>query len=173
MSDENKQVFKKVPSTIIGAAAEHFVMSKLLLQGKIAALAPKGVPELDIIVSDRDGNHLFAVQVKARRIGSDGGWRMDAKHENIKRALLFYCFVDFAHSANGCPKCWIVPSSIVAKVLTETHRAYFAKGKKDSKMRSFLPHYKWMEPEKKYMRGWLNKYEEAWEPLAPLSAISD
>ena len=77
-------------STILGAAAEHYVMCQLLRRNMIAALAPAGVPDADIIVSDRVGSALAAVQVKARRdIGSDGGWHMKAKHETITRDLLF------------------------------------------------------------------------------------
>ena len=93
-------------STILGAAAEHYVMCQLLRQGKIAALAPAGVPDADIIVSDRVGSALAAVQVKARRgIGGDGGWHMKAKHETMVRELLFYCFVDFGAGLADVPKC--------------------------------------------------------------------
>jgi hypothetical protein len=66
-------------STLLGAAAEHYVMCQLLRRQMIAALAPAGVPDADIIVSDRLGSALAAVQVKARReIGRDGGWHMKA-----------------------------------------------------------------------------------------------
>jgi hypothetical protein len=99
-------------STILGAAAEHYVMCQLLRRGMIAALAPAGVPDADIIVSDRLGSALFAIQVKARRdIGSDGGWHMKGKHEGMVRDLLFYCFVDFGRSLTDAPKCWVVPSA--------------------------------------------------------------
>lgn len=42
-------------STVLGAAGEHYVMSVLLRHGFIAALAPVGVPNTDIIVSDDIG----------------------------------------------------------------------------------------------------------------------
>jgi hypothetical protein len=50
-------------STILGAAAEHYVMCQLLRRNMIAALAPAGVPDADIIVSDRVGSTLAAIQV--------------------------------------------------------------------------------------------------------------
>ncbi|MEO9167011.1 MAG: hypothetical protein ABI230_01270 [Aestuariivirga sp.] len=169
-----KKMVDVVPSTLVGGAAEHFVMSKLLLKGKIAALAPKGVPNVDILVSDQEGNHQFAIQVKGRRNGSDRGWRMHAKHEGIKRKSLFYCFVDFEVPKDVAPKCWIVPSSIVAKTVRESHQAWLTKpGRKDSTMRSFLPQYNWMKPDPKYMSGWLNKYSENWELLSLRRKISD
>jgi hypothetical protein len=39
--------------------------------------------------------------VKTRRdIGSDGGWHMKAKDENIRSDQLFYCFVDFGKTTD-------------------------------------------------------------------------
>src|ERR1700744_2977067 len=95
-------------STLLGAAAEHYVMCQLLRRQMIAALAPTGVPDADIIVSDHLGSILAAIQVKARRaIGKDGGWHMKQKHERMKRRLLFYCFVDFGKDLDDMPKCWV------------------------------------------------------------------
>jgi hypothetical protein len=45
-------------STLLGAAAEHYVMCQLLRRDMIAALAPTGVPDADIIVSDRIASRL-------------------------------------------------------------------------------------------------------------------
>ncbi len=62
-------------SSLTGAAGEHFVMSELLRRGMIAALAPAGVPNCDIVVTDDIGDRLCAVQVKTRiGKGSDRGW---------------------------------------------------------------------------------------------------
>jgi hypothetical protein len=83
-------------SAILGAAGEYFVMSQLLRRNMIAALAPTGVPNADIVVTDELGDRLCAVQVKVRRdIGSDGGWHMGQKHEELTSPNLFYCFVHF------------------------------------------------------------------------------
>jgi hypothetical protein len=69
-------------TTILGAAGEHYVLFQSLRRGFIAALAPQGVPNTDIIVSDMGGNRLSAIRVKTRRaIGSDGGWHMKDKQE--------------------------------------------------------------------------------------------
>ena len=143
---EIARMAEKSNSTTLGAAGEHYVMCQLLRRNKIAALAPTGVPDADIIVSDSLGSTLAAVQVKARRnIGNDGGWHMKAKHEKMKRDLLFYCFVDFGSSLTDAPKCWVIPSDIVASVLEETHQAWFVmegrNGRKhqSTEMRRFLP----------------------------------
>lgn len=161
-------------STILGAAAEHYVMCQLLRRGKVAALAPAGVPDADIIVSDRVGSALAAVQVKARRdLGKDGGWHMKAKHETMERSLLFYCFVDFGGSLDDKPRCWVLPSAIVADRLIISHRAWLnAPGKagqphRDHDMRRLLPHYPQLADDPRFASGWLDAYREAWELIAP------
>jgi len=42
-------------SALIRPAGEHYVMSELLRRGYIAALAPRGVPNADIVVTDVGG----------------------------------------------------------------------------------------------------------------------
>jgi hypothetical protein len=156
-------------STILGAAGEHYVMCQLLRRNMIAALAPAGVPNADIVVTDKLGDRLCAVQVKVRRdIGSDGGWHMGQKHEEIRSPNLFYCFVDFGKFLTDAPKVWIVPSEIVAKFVQATHQDWLstpgAKGqiRNDSSFRRFMPAY---EPLADYRAGWLDFYFENWGSL--------
>ena len=171
------EVVPYVGSTILGAAAEHYVMCQLLRRGMIAALAPVGVPDADIIVSNRLGSALAAVQVKARRdIGSDGGWHMKIKHESINRPLLFYAFVDFGVDLIERPWCWIVPSSIVADVLARSHQVWLkqpgkgGKARNDHDMRRFLPSYEHLDWDE-FRQGWLEPYREAWAQIASASAL--
>ena len=98
-----------VTPSLLGAAAEHYVMCQLLRRGRLAALAPTGMPFADILVSDEQGTALSAVQVKGRTVGADGGWLMSEKHEGFKERLYIYCFVDFGAKLDGQPECWIVP----------------------------------------------------------------
>lgn len=165
-----------VNSTLLGAAAEHYVMCQLLRQGKIAALAPAGVPDADIIVSDRVGSALAATQVKARReIGSDGGWHMKAKHETIVRDSLFYCFVDFGTGLTDTPRCRIMPSATVAEALTKSYRKWFStpgrggKTRNDHDMRRLLPDYSRDDLEG-YSAEWMDRYREAWHLVTPTFA---
>jgi len=92
-------------STIIGAAGEHYVMCQLLRRDLIAALAPTGVPNADIVVTDKVGDRLFAIQVKVRTDdGVRDAWHMQGKHEEILSPTLFYSFVDFGGSLTAQPK---------------------------------------------------------------------
>jgi hypothetical protein len=160
-------------TSLLGAAAEHYVMCQLLRRNMIAALAPVGVRDADIIVSNGSGTAFSAVQVKARReVGTDGGWHMKSKHETIVRPSLFYCFVDFGKTLDDRPKSWVIPSEIVAKVLIETHQAWLAqpgRGGRDHQptdMRRFLPDFGKRNTHL-YPRGWLDQYQDEWRMIAP------
>lgn len=164
-------------STLTGAAGEQFVLFQLLRRGWIAALAPKGVPNADIIVTDVDGNRQCAIQVKTRRdIGSDKGWHMRKKHEEFLAETVFYAFVDIGKSENDHPITFIIPSKVVAATLKLSHQMWLdAPGKNgakhnDNDMRRLLPDYvrgKELNPAliRKIGPGWMEKYRENWEIL--------
>jgi hypothetical protein len=159
---------------LIGVAGEYYVLSELLRHGYIAALAPAGVPNADIVVTDVEGSRLCAIQVKTRRgVGADGGWHMKAKHEKIRADRLFYCFVDFLESKEARATVYVMPSAVVADAITIAHRAWLKtpgrKGQphKDGEMRRLLPDYRreFGTQKNPYPSGWLNAYRYAWNLL--------
>jgi hypothetical protein len=163
-------------TTLLGSAGEHYVMCQLLRRGFIAALAPVGVPNCDIVVTDDIGERLCAIQVKTRVAkGSDGGWHMRSKHESIFSPSLFYAFVDFGKELDDHPTCFLVPSAVVADVVRRSHQAWLsAPGKKnqqrnDSDMRRFLPDYDRMGISIGCSTGWLDQYKENWSRLIAAS----
>jgi hypothetical protein len=162
-------------STLTGAAGEHYVMCQLLRRGFIAALAPAGVPNCDIVVTDDIGDRLCAVQVKTRNnLGADGGWHMSRKHESLMAASLYYCFVDFGDGTDQPPVTHVIPAAVVAKALAECHQAWLnqpgAKGqqRRDNDMRRLRPGYDNLNVES-YRTGWLEPYREAWHLLGEQS----
>jgi hypothetical protein len=168
-------------STLLGAAGEHHVMAELLRRGYIAALAPAGVPNADIVVTDVEGGRLCSIQVKTRReLGSDGGWHMKARHEKIQNDRLFYCFVDFGKTPEDCPSVHVLPSPLVAKVLAETHAKWLSvpgrggRQHRDGPMRRLLPDYGklYAGEATHYRNGWLDRYRNAWQ-LLNLDATPD
>ncbi|TWI35092.1 hypothetical protein [Paracoccus sulfuroxidans] len=164
-------------STMTGAAGEHLVMSRLLSRGYIAALAPQGVPNFDIVVTSVDGTQLCAFQVKTRwDKGSDGGWHMRQKHEELTNPRIFYCFVDLGKHASNAAEIYVIPSPIVANVIRTSHATWLsnpgARGQKrnDSNIRRLLPDYtKLMGPQTPYVAGWLNRYHENWDQIASIT----
>jgi hypothetical protein len=164
-------------TSLTGAAGEYFVMSELLRRGLIAALAPAGVPNCDIVVTDEIGDRLCAIQVKTRLgKGKDRGWHMSKKHEALSSHSLFYCFVDFRVGEAEAPFTYVVPARVVATCLAENHQAWLkqpgAKGqvRNDNDMRRFLPNYAHLATGH-HEDGWLSQYREAWHLLAEVQDV--
>ncbi len=151
---------EKISTALIGAAGEHLVLSRLLAKGALAAQAPRGVKKADILVNFLDGGEPSLIQVKASRFGPVNGWHMSEKHESIQDDDLYYCFVDFSISH---PNVYVIPASIVSKVLKRDHETWLAtpgrKGQQhnDSSMRR-LRSVSYGEKE-----GWLESYLERWD----------
>ncbi|WP_279479880.1 hypothetical protein [Aureimonas sp. SK2] len=147
-------------------------MCQLLRRDFIAALAPVGVPNTDIVVTDAVGDRLASIQVKSRRdIGSDGGWHMGRKHEGIVGELLFYCFVDFGADLKAHPRCWVLRSAVVAAAVRESHAKWLSTPGKGGRVRNptdlrrFLPDYDRTGVAIDRGAGWLDRYEDNWEQL--------
>src|SRR5271156_4622411 len=121
----------KAPTSLAGAAGEHYCMTQLLLRGCLAALTPRGSPDTDILVRGPDGAVAAEVQVKARSGRRGKGWRMSEKHGQIIRPRLFYCFVDFGHETNW--PVYVMPSKDVARYLTLSYQGWLAAPGKDGK----------------------------------------
>ena len=157
----------KIQTQLIGAAGEHLVLSRLLSRGLLASPAPRGAQKADILVNPLDGGRPVLIQVKTTAgTGSRLGWHMNVKHETIKDANLFYCFVNLGQDN---PSVYVIPAAIVARVIKTGHANWLKtpglNGKKhnDSDMRriSNTPRTK-----NRYAPdGWMDKYLEAWELL--------
>lgn len=154
-------------------------MSELLRRGFIAALAPQGAPNMDIIVTDVGGDKLCGIQVKTRSgRGGDGGWHMRPKHGAMQAEKLFYCFADFGGSAQERPKVYVMPSRIVAEAVSVSHAAWLSNAgrggrvRQDSSVRRLLPDYDYaFRPRPNpYPRGWMEPYLEAWSLLSAMGA---
>lgn len=164
-------------STLTGAAGEHYILFCLLRLGWIAALAPEGSPNHDIIVTELNGEKFCAIQVKTSRgLGRDEGWHMSEKHEKLTSTTLFYCFVKIQEGDGHEPQVFIIPSKIVAETLKDTHSIWLkspgrnGQKHKDTKMRRLLPDYSAtlklnQDQLKKYGAGWMDKYCENWKIL--------
>jgi hypothetical protein len=156
-------------TSLIGVAGEHYVLCALLRQGYIAALAPTGVPNADILVTDMEGSRLCSIQVKTRRgIGADGGWHISVKHEKIRGICLFYCVVDFQESQEVRPLVYVMPSADVADTITAAYKKWLetpgnnGQAHKDNKMRRLLPDYtKTWVADNPCPAGWLARYRDA------------
>ena len=154
----------KQDKSLIGAAGEHLVLSRLLANGFLAAQAPRGTRKVDILVNFIDGGEPCLIQVKSRTKRGSKGWHMNEKHEAIRDPDLFYCFVDF-EPAN--PEVFVIPALVVARTLEQDHAIWFATPGKNGQphnataFRRLRPDCFGADPD------WMDQYLEAWDQLTP------
>lgn len=178
---------RKIPSTLVGTAGEHYVLSQLLRRGWIAAPAPDGAPNMDILITDENSKKLCAIQVKTRRdIGSDKGWHMRRKHETMIADDLFYVFVDVGKRPSDRTVSYVLPSKVVANSIRRCHQVWLAtpgrngRPHKDSDVRRLVPDNSHIRPITaqgkavidQYRSGWLDQYRENWSVLGLPEAAS-
>lgn len=163
--------------SVIGAAGEHLVLSRLLARGILATKAPDGTKAVDLLVHQVGPNGelagALAIQVKTRTRGANKGWHMSQKHEAQKESWLYFAFVDFEPET---PIVYIIPSAKVAKVVEASHLAWLKRpGKRgqahnDNKLRWIMPD--WGFPVPGANAGWLDLYREAWDTLGGAAQIA-
>ena len=158
---------KTKDKSLVGAAGEHVVLSRLLARDLLASQAPRGTRKADVLLNPLDGGKPRLIQVKTRTAdGGSLGWHMGLKHESISEKDLFYAFVNLELNNS---QVWVIPSKVVAKVVTDSHAEWLrTPGKNGQKhnetdMRriknDYGPAFKTIKP------GWMDKYLEAWDIL--------
>ena len=140
----------KISGVLSGVAGEYFVAAELSRQGLIASITLRNTKGIDILASNSDASRQVGIQVKTNQSGRTG-WVLNRKAEDYFAENLFYVFVNL-REANGRPDFYVVPSTVVAKVVKEGHREWLAtpgrRGQKHSNtsMRMFRdPHGKYLE----------------------------
>jgi hypothetical protein len=160
-------------SVMVGAAGEDFVLYQLHVRDLLAAQAPPNAYAADIVVFSPRMSVGSMIQVKTRTAGRDGGWHMQPKHERLVHDRLFYVFVDLEAEP---PVCYVMPSEVVARVVTDSHSAWLAApGKRgqphrDSKVRRIRPAYEQMPGWLK--SGWLDEFRERWDLVSDEPPVS-
>lgn len=158
---------KDPENVFICAAGEHLVLSRLYSRRILASLTPPNFPEVDILINPVDGGQPKWIQVKATEtVGKGRGWRMQDEHLKLTSPLLFYCFVDLKSEPRNV---YVIPSKIVAKVLTEADKAHMKKPMADGSKRTNHSR-RMLKPSfivdiPSAPEGWMDKYLENWDLL--------
>ena len=165
MTEKKTKKVSHKDTSLIGAAGEHLVLSRLLSRGILAAPAPRGARKADILVNHLDSSNSFLIQVKTRSgKGSEIGWHMNKKHETLTDKDLFYCFVDMGTTSQDI---FVIPASVIAKVTRDSYQAWLkAPGKNDrphqeTDLRRITMEYK--VKVRSAPSGWMDEYKERWD----------
>ncbi len=107
----------------IGVAGEYFVMAELTRRGYVASLTSKNTKAIDLLVSDKNGKQLAAIQVKTCDNAKQQKWKMSNSVEKNDSSNLYYVFVNMNGGAE--PSYYIVPSRYVAYRIHQDYEEWF------------------------------------------------
>jgi hypothetical protein len=153
-------------SVLVGASGEAYVLYQLYRRDLLAAPAPSGAPIADLIVFDPKMSVGSMIQVKTST--RPNSWVLTTKNtrrENV-HPRLFYALV---HLAPASPTVFIVPSKVIAEVLTVSYEAWqttldrHGRPRGDSAIRGLMRRYPFDVPG--YPAGWLDPYLDRWDYL--------
>ncbi len=105
----------------IGNAGEYFVAGELERRGFTVALPMSNVKDFDILGINRTTQKQCAIQVKTTK-NSKKEWMLNRKSEELVSDKIFYVFVNI--ESEKVPEYHIVPSSIVADRISESHKKW-------------------------------------------------
>lgn len=140
----------------IGVAGEYFVMAELTRRGYVASLTSKNTKAIDLLVSDKTGNQLAAIQVKTSDNAKVQKWKMSESVERNVSPNLYYVFVNMNGGAE--PSYYVIPSKYVAYRVAQDYQEFLdtpaKNGKKhnETTMRTFT----FVDEEE------MNQYKDAW-----------
>lgn len=134
-----------------GVAGEYFVAAELSRRGYVASLTLRNTRGIDVLASNGDATKSVGIQVKTSQ-GTKPDWMLNKKAEAELAENLFYVFVSLPES--GIPLFYVVPRSIVAKFVHESHREWLATPGRGGRqhMDTDMRHFK--DPAGEYLERW-------------------
>ncbi|QSX09523.1 hypothetical protein J0B03_05525 [Alkalibacter rhizosphaerae] len=115
----------------IGIAGENFVVAELTRRGYIALSTSKNTKGIDILVSDKVGEHTAAIQVKTCNNEKQLKWKLSNKTEQNFSRNLYYVFVNMNQGKQ--PTYYVVPSQYVAFRVKQDYEEWLATPGKNGK----------------------------------------
>lgn len=132
----------KLESVAVGVTGEYYVAGELSHRGYISSITLRNTRGIDIIVSNKEGTRSATIQVKSTQNNKKNNWILTQKSEGFFSDNHFYIFVNLDEPGIR-PKFFVVPSEVVAKYISTSHKDWLNKpGKngqqhKDNQMRRF------------------------------------
>lgn len=134
-----------------GNAGEYFVAGELERHGFTVAVPMSNTKDFDILAIDRETYKQFAIQVKTTGY-KQKVWTLSAKNEDLVGDSIIYFFVSL--NELDVPEYHIVPSSIVAKAVRESHQEWLNTPGKKGQKHNDNPMRKFSDLDNKYLNNW-------------------
>ena len=135
----------------IGNSGEYFVAGELERRGFTVAVPMSNVKDFDILAINRETHQQFAIQVKTTGY-KQKKWTLSKKNETLVGDNIFYVFVSL--NELDTPEYHIVPSKIVAKTITESHKKWLETPGKNGQMHNDTNIRVFLDPDDTYYDKW-------------------
>ncbi len=142
---------KKVNNISIGNSGEYFVAAELERHGFSVAIPMSNVELFDILAINRTTHKQFAIQVKTHH-STNKKWTLGPKNEQIKDDNIIYFFVTL--NEMDAPEYHIVPSKIVAEVISREHQVWLQTPGKNGQPHKDNSIRKFSDRDDKYLDKW-------------------
>lgn len=142
----------KLEKNLVGVAGECLVAAELTLRGFIAAITLRNTRGTDIIASTSDGDQSVSIQVKSNSSGKPS-WMLGKSSETFFSKNHIYVFVAIGDLLTR-PAFYIVPSTVVAKQIAQSHQRWLAGAKKDGTPRKDSNMRQFKDPGSEYLERW-------------------
>ena len=126
-----------------GVSGEYHVAAELSRRGSLAAITLRNSENIDILVSNIQGDKLFSIQAKTTQ--NKRKWILSKKIEEEKSENKFYIFVNIPNEIDEKPEFFIIESKKLSVKIKLGHKNWLEslgkndKIRKDSDVRQFDP----------------------------------
>ncbi len=166
MSKKIKALGSKVAR---GNAAQFFVAGELCRRNLVAVVTMGNTPNTDILCSNNEGNKFVHIQVKTYEPGNNSVIVSLKAEKNFGK--------NFVWVLAGIPKAnikkdfefFIIPSSIVSKNVSESHKLWLSKAGKNGRVRNDSSMRAIILPPKTSVNGWsIKEFRNRWDIIEDL-----
>lgn len=144
----------------LGEAGEFLVLSRLLRRGIVASQGPRTWKADDILTSTGR-----TVQVKTTDKGPRPVWMVGASIDVSPSR--FFALVDYRDMS--APVVYVLPSQELEEAVSVADRTYYELRPASKPWGGRTIENGWRFEVPGYGRGWLDKFKEAWDPIAELA----
>jgi hypothetical protein len=133
----------KLSKQLSGVAGEYYVAAELSRRGYLAAITLRNSENIDILVSNIQGDKLFSIQAKTTQ--NKRKWILSKKIEEEKFENKFHVFVHIPNEIEENPEFFIIESKKLSAKIKLGHQNWLeslgknGKIRKDSDVRQFDP----------------------------------
>jgi hypothetical protein len=148
----SKPSHESIPSVLAGVAGEYFVAAELSRRGYIASISLRNTRGIDILATNQSASRSITIQCKTTQ-RDERTWVLTQKSEDFFAADHYYVFVSLVAPTER-PRFHIVPSEIVAKTISGSHRQWLTTPGRAGRQHIDTPVRNFSDREDKFLDRW-------------------